>query len=81
MVGGYSEVQEDQLASIRAEDDFIKSEEAARKKYAKDYSENLGQLVKVYKQVVAGMNYKMIFETPSGQVEIDVFSQPWTETY
>lgn len=81
MVGGYTEVHEDQLASVRAEDGFIKSEEAARKKYAEDHNENLGQLVKVYQQVVAGMNYKMVFETPSGQVEIDVFAQPWTETY
>lgn len=81
MVGGYTEVHEDQLTSIRSEDGFIKSEEAARKKFAEEHSENLGQLVKVYQQVVAGMNYKMIFETNSGQVEIDVFAQPWTETY
>ncbi len=81
MVGGYTEIHQDQLASIRSEQSFIKSEEAARKKFADEHHENLGQLVKVYQQVVAGMNYKMVFETASGQVEIDVFSQPWTETY
>lgn len=49
--------------------------------YAERNSGSLGQLVKVYQQVVAGMNYKLIFETNAGQVEVDVFAQPWTETY
>ena len=81
MVGGYSEVHQDQLSALRSDDGFLKSEEAARKAFAEKHTETLGQLVKVYQQVVAGMNYKMVFETNSGQVEVDVFSQPWTETY
>ena len=81
MVGGFSEVHEDQLTSLRSDEGFVRSEEAARKHFAEQNSESLGQLVKVYQQVVAGMNYKMVFETNSGQVEIDVFAQPWTETY
>ncbi len=81
MVGGFTEVHDDQLSALRKDDSFLRSEEVARKAYAKRNSGNLGQLVKVYQQVVAGMNYKLIFETNNEQVEIDVFAQPWSETY
>lgn len=81
MVGGYSEVKEEQLSALRGDDSFLRSEEAARKFYKEKHTENLGQLVKVYQQVVAGMNYKLIFDSPKGLLEVDVFAQPWTETY
>jgi hypothetical protein len=38
-------------------------------------------LIALQTQVVAGVNYKMTFETEKGDYEIIVFCQPWTETY
>lgn len=41
----------------------------------------LGNMIELYEQVVAGINYKMIFQTENGNYEVLVFAQPWTETY
>lgn len=80
-VGGYSEVRQDMLSSLRGEQSFVRSEELARKAYQETRHGNLGQLHKVYQQVVAGVNYKMVFETSEGLMEVTVFCQPWTNTY
>lgn len=53
----------------------------AREGFANSNSgESLGPLISVRKQLVAGMNYKMTFASASGNVEIVVFDQPWTNT-
>lgn len=53
----------------------------ARGEFAKSNANvQLGELVDVKRQVVAGMNYKMKFQTETGFVEITVFDQPWTST-
>ncbi len=36
--------------------------------------------MKFTQQVVAGLNYKMVFTSPKGFVEVVVFDQPWTNT-
>lgn len=59
----------------------MRSEEVARKFYKDTRHGNLGQLHKVYQQVVAGVNYRMVFETSEGLMEITVFCQPWTNTF
>lgn len=41
----------------------------------------MGELKEVWTQIVAGVNYKMVFESPNGDYQIIVFAQPWTETY
>lgn len=69
------------LSALRGEETFIRSEEAARKAYQEAHKAVLGQLWKVYQQIVAGINYRMIFETSNGLVEVTVFCQPWTNTY
>lgn len=60
-IGGYNEVQSDKLQSLMNDVNFVKSEEIARKFYLETRHENLGRVLKVYEQVVAGINYKMIF--------------------
>ena len=45
-------------------------------------NENLGDLISVEEQIVAGSNYRLIFETvgnaSSKEVVIIVFVQPWS---
>lgn len=56
-------------------------EQTAREDYAKkNNGKNLGQLLSVSQQVVAGINYKCNFASDSGEVEVVVFRQAWTET-
>lgn len=80
-VGAYSEVKQEMFSSLRGEECFVRSQDLARKVYKDTRHGVLGQLVKVYQQVVAGVNYRMVFETSEGLIEITVFAQPWTETY
>lgn len=69
------------LSSLKAQESFVRSEELARKAYQETRHGNLGQLFKVYQQVVAGVNYRMVFETIEGLMEVTVFCQPWTNTF
>lgn len=56
-------------------------EQAAREEYAKkNNGKNLGQLLSVSQQVVAGVNYRCNFASDSGEVEVVVFRQVWTDT-
>ncbi len=69
------------LSSLRNEGSFVRSEEHARKAYQEAHHATLGQLWKVYEQVVAGVNYRMVFESGNGLIEVTVFCQPWTDTF
>lgn len=57
------------------------SEMKARESFRDKHKFELGNLKEVSTQVVAGVNYKMVFESSKGDYEMIVFSQPWTETY
>lgn len=61
-------------------DMFKKAEMEARKEFAQKENIELGRVVAVKEQVVAGMNYKMTFATPAGNYDVTVFVQPWTNT-
>ena len=53
----------------------------ARNEFAKTNSgEYLGPLVDVQRQVVAGFNYKLTFESNSKRVDVFVFDQPSSST-
>ena len=55
------------------------AEDHAEGNSANDF--DLGDLIFVETQVVAGTNYKLIYENDEGDnTEIIVFSQPWTNT-
>lgn len=81
MVGGFSQVDQAQIANLRNDPMLSKAEEEARKAYRERNNGELGNMVELYQQVVAGINYKMIFQTENGNYEVLVFAQPWTETY
>lgn len=53
----------------------------ARTTFAEEHNGVLGEIKTVYRQVVAGINYTIIFATEEGDFEVKVFVQPWTETY
>lgn len=79
--GGYSPVDISNLQNLQNDEIFAKAETLAEQAFQSQYNEPLGKLVALSEQVVAGVNYKMTYETPSGEYEIIVFCQPWTNTY
>ena len=82
MVGGYKDVDDGAIGELRNDANFNRAETMAREAFRSERNEELGQLIRVREQVVAGVNYKMVFETESGeQFEVVVFCQPWTETF
>lgn len=60
---------------------FSKVDKTARDAYHAKTNGELGNLISVAQQVVAGINYKLTYQTENGQYEVTVFAQPWTETY
>ncbi len=46
---------------MRGDFAFSRSESEARRAYREAHHAELGQLVKVFQQVVAGMTYRMVF--------------------
>lgn len=60
---------------------FKRAEAEARKEFALKENIELGNIVAVSQQVVAGMNFKMTFNTAAGNYAVTVFAQPWTDTY
>jgi hypothetical protein len=80
-LGGYHNVDDGVLVELAKNEKFGKIEKLAREAYKAKNSDELGKLKSVSKQTVAGINYKMIFETQSGECEIVVFCQHWTDTY
>ena len=81
MVGGYRTVDDKTLLARQQNDqNLMKVEKAARDAYRAKNNGELGNLIKVSEQVVAGINYKMVFQTENGDYEVVVFNQPWTQT-
>jgi hypothetical protein len=54
---------------------FSRAEKLAREACKGINSDELGKLKSVSKQIVAGVNYKMVFETQDGKCEVVVFTQ------
>lgn len=80
-VGGYETLNPDASNSNEENEAISSIETFARSEFAKRNSEvKLGNLIKVERQLVAGFNYKMTFETESGNIQITVFDQSWTST-
>jgi hypothetical protein len=52
----------------------------AKKQYLQQNGSELGPLISASRQLVAGYNYKLIFQSSQGDVTIVVFDQPWTHT-
>jgi hypothetical protein len=40
----------------------------------------LGSVIAVQQQMVAGINYKITFDSPEGKFDVVVFCQPWTNS-
>jgi hypothetical protein len=55
--------------------------EKARTEYLQEHNDNLGEVMKVSEQIVSGINYRIVFNSGSGPVQITVYCQAWTETY
>jgi len=47
----------------------------------KTHGENLGEIKSVSEQIVSGINYRMVFNSKSGPVQVTVYCQAWTNTY
>lgn len=76
--GGYQTVKKEKLHEMLEDPTFHKAEKEARSHYLSYNGASLGQVINVETQVVAGINYKITFETRSGPTEIIVWVQPWT---
>jgi hypothetical protein len=53
----------------------------ARTEYLQKNNDNLGDIVSVSEQIVSGINYRIVFNSGSGPVQITVYCQSWTGTY
>jgi hypothetical protein len=80
-LGSYNSIDDGMLVELRNDSVFGKAEKLARETYKVKNNDELGCLKSVSKQPVAGINYKMVFESPNGDYEIVVFTQKWTDTY
>lgn len=47
----------------------------------KTHGESLGEIKNVSEQIVSGINYRMVFNSKSGPVQVTVYCQAWTNTY
>lgn len=57
---------------------FVEAEKFVRQKYPRELANAV--LRQATEQVVAGKNFRMIFDSPTGQYEAVVWNQPWTKT-
>lgn len=60
---------------------FKRAEAEARKEFSLKENMELGTVASVSQQIVAGINYKITYNTPAGQYNVVVFAQPWTDTF
>ena len=80
-LGGYQHVEKTMTNQNKEMEGLREIEAFARNEFAKSNSgEYLGPLVDVQRQVVAGFNYKLTFESNSRRVDVFVFDQPWSST-
>lgn len=53
----------------------------AREEYGKTHNESLGEIIQVSEQIVSGINYRVIFNSASGPIQVTIYCQAWTDTY
>lgn len=51
-----------------------------RNAFELEHNGEISKLVSISTQVVAGVNYKIVFESDETTYEAVVYSQPWTQT-
>jgi hypothetical protein len=66
---------------LTADEKFSRVEKLAREACKDTNSDEPGKLKSVSKQIVSGVNYKMVFEKQNGECEAVVYTQQWTDTY
>jgi len=65
-VGGYKAVPESALQDLINSDMFKQAEAEARKEFSLKENAELGHIIGVKEQIVAGINYKITFASPIG---------------
>ncbi len=60
---------------------YQKAELTARNYYLTNNGQTLGQVVEIRYQIVSGTIYSIFFKGVSRIVQIDVWAQPWVESY
>ncbi len=60
---------------------YQKAELTARNHYLTNNGQTLGQVVEIKYQIVSGTIYNIFFKGVSRTVQIDVWAQPWVESY
>lgn len=80
-MGGYTEVNPQELSQMSNDANFASVQKLAREAYRAENNGELGNLISVSQQVVSGINYKMVFQTENGEYEVVVYCQPWTNTF
>lgn len=81
LIGGYQPVNPKFKGTAEEMKDLADIEKFARTEIGKaNTGEVLGELIDYKRQLVAGFNHKLTFETEKGTIEIVIFDQPWTNT-
>lgn len=78
--GGFTPVESSEIPTLIHNDVYQAAETKAREVFQEKHNANLGTVVAVQQQMVAGINYKITFESVEGTYDIVVFTQPWTNT-
>lgn len=79
LMGGYQTIDIEQQDNAES-NELAGIEAFARAEFSKTNGGELGELVDVRRQLVAGLNYKLTFESESEVVVMTVFDQSWTQT-
>jgi hypothetical protein len=60
----------------------VKADKLCRNEYLKEWGTELGKILRVEKQIVSGVNYKIVYETECkcNEVYFVVYTQSWTNT-
>lgn len=78
--GGYTPLDQTDLPNLAHNEIYQAAEARAREVFQEKNNANLGAVVAVQQQMVAGINYRITFESPEGRYDVVVFTQPWTNT-
>lgn len=78
LVGGYNEIPSDRFPTLEEKDPaFVLANDAAHREFLKKYGRELGDYVQLFYQVIAGIRYKIYYESYLGYVEITVEVVYW----
>lgn len=77
-VGDYKEVPKEVIDNLIDSLTFEEIELVARKHFTEKEHITLGKILAIEEQIVAGVSYKILFESDKGHYEVSIFVQPWT---